>query len=315
MEKSLEKKLEWFGYEKQNYNLNLGKTYDALYKLLSGINLKNLEPLEIIDYEEMKQKTVEFYEKYFDIHDVFFVPEETFTSFFGNVKKDNVYKEKVNSVQSFIDYYKLCQEVSPFNLTVKLNEGDSMDGKLQTATLISNEGLELSGIKKIIPFRHIELGKNLTNLSICTYIHEISHSQTESIPGYAKSYFNKEVISIFLEKVSAYELDPTGNLLKHSEKRRFMDISKHIMALKFNENKNLLSESDILEAIMYIRSSLIAEKLFDMYLNERKDKHRRKYIDDIQDVFDAKITVEDFIDKRKVTIEQGKNLELIKRHM
>ena len=35
----------------------------------------------------------------------------------------------------------------------------------------------------------------------------------------------------------------------------------------------------------------------------------------LQDIFDGKQTVEDFIDKNKVTIEQGKNLELIRRHI
>lgn len=65
--------------------------------------------------------------------------------------------------------------------------------------VISNEDYvnnTLSSEKRIIPFFKVLMGRDLTN-----------------------SILNKEVISIFLEKIAALELDPTGELLKISERR------------------------------------------------------------------------------------------------
>ena len=65
--------------------------------------------------------------------------------------------------------------------------------------VISNEDYvnnTLSSEKRIIPFFKVLMGRDLTNIIL-----------------------NKEVISIFLEKIAALELDPTGELLKISERR------------------------------------------------------------------------------------------------
>ena len=314
MEKKLEQKLEWLCYENQNYNLKIGKNFDIITKFISSLKLDDLKPLEIISIDYMKEKTVEFYAKYFNLHDVFLVSPECYDNYFGTMGVNN-YKNKTTTVDSFAEYYKMCYEVSPFDIPIKLVDGHSMIGEIQKGLIMSNEALELTGMKKIIPFRHIELGKELTPLSSCTYAHEIAHSQLESNPGFVKNYLNKEVISVFIEKVSALELDPSGEMLKFSERIRFVDIATKISELNLDEKFKVLTEEQKLENIMYIRSALLAEKLFDMYINERKDKHRRRYIYDIQDIFDGKQTVEDFIDKNKVTIEQGKNLELIRRHI
>lgn len=315
MEKKLEQKLEWLGYENQNYNLKIGKNFDIITKVISSLKLDDLKPLEIISIDYMKEKTVEFYAKYFNLHDVFYVSPECYDKYFGTTGVNKNYKNKITTIDSFAEYYKMCDEVSPFDIPIKLVDGHSMVGEIKKGLIMSNEALQLAGMKKIIPFINIELGKELTLLSSCTYAHEIAHSQLESNPGSVKNYLNKEVITVFLEKVSALELDPSGEMLKFSERRRFIDIAQKISEINLDGKFKVLTEEQKLENIMYIRSALLAEKLFDMYINERKDKHRRRYIYDIQDIFDGKQTVEDFIDKNKVTIEQGKNLELIRRHI
>lgn len=66
---------------------------------------------------------------------------------------------------------------------------------------------------------------------------------------------------------------------------------------------------------MYVKSILFAEKLFDMYLNERKQKNKDKYFYGIQDVFDGKITVEDMIRNRNITTANSQDLGMLKRHL
>jgi hypothetical protein len=54
-----------------------------------------------------------------------------------------------------------------------------------------------------------------------------------------------------------------------------------------------LDDETRLTSSIYIQSTLLAEKLFDLYINERKQKKKDSYIYNIQDVFDGKITVEE----------------------
>lgn len=120
--------------------------------------------------------------------------------------------------------------------------------------VISNEDYvnnTLSSEKRIIPFFKVLMGRDLTN-----------------------SILNKEVISIFLEKIAALELDPTGELLKISERRWFTDLLDTFRLLKLNEFTHTLSPEELLNNSIYIHSTLLAEKLFDLYLEERKQKKR-----------------------------------------
>lgn len=172
---------------------------------------------------------------------------------------------------------------------------------------------ELESDNRKVYFSHINLGKQLTELSAGTLVHEIAHSQQEQNIGYAEDCLNKEIISIFLEKVVALEMDPTGELLRISELTRFNDVLGHYYRL--SSNKGLLSEEIYIEDLMYIKSTFYAEKLFDMYLNERKQKNKDKYFYQIQDVFDGKITVEELIQSRNITPAKTQDLSLLKRHI
>lgn len=66
---------------------------------------------------------------------------------------------------------------------------------------------------------------------------------------------------------------------------------------------------------MYVKSILLAVKLFDMYMSERKEKNRDKYMDDINAIIDGKMTVEEMINKRRVTIAQCQDYGLFLRHI
>jgi hypothetical protein len=82
------------------------------------------------------------------------------------------------------------------------------------------------------------------------------------------------------------------------------------LAMKFNVTKE-----QILEAQMYIQSTLYATKLFDEYQKARKPKDKQRIIDGIQAVFDGRITVEEMLSGRGISYGQIKDTSLIRRHI
>ena len=108
-------------------------------------------------------------------------------------------------------------------------------------------------------------------------------------------------------------MEPSGNLLKLSERTRLADLLNGYASLLTNPKS--ITELQKINNLMYIKSTLYAEKLFDLYLNERKQKNRDKYFMGIQDVFDGKITGEDMVRSKNITTANSQDLGMLKRHL
>ena len=299
----LNEKHLYLGYKKANYvNENIINQIIPVLKDLNyfDITKNELSSLESISIKEIKAKALEFYNKYFNIHDVYHVEL--------NQIKDNHFNiaNSKDIFEAYKKYYSLFKEVSPFDIPIQIVDGHSMIGQIQKPLIII-PGYDLINKRKV-PFSSIQLGTKLTTLSTATYIHEISHTQQESNIGYTDNYLNKEVISIFLEKIAALELDESLELLKKQERARFSHVFAEIIKLKTN-----LPDSD--ESSVYVYSALLAEKLFDNYLKERKQKNKDKYFYGIQDIFDGKIKIEEFLSNQDVSINKACNTEIIKKHI
>ena len=221
-----ETKMDYLGYDKKVGKINVRKGYEPLIRLLGQLNSNQVMALAPVSLEEAKKEAVAFYSKYFSVHDIKKVLMEDLR---GIQKK--VQLGDITGIEAYKQYFQLLKEVSPFDLPVKLVEGHSMIGEIKKALMIIPKEFIPENTGVMIPFVNIELGKELDELSSSTYVHEIAHTQQESHPGYAKSYLNKEVISIFLEKLSALEKDPTGKLLLMSERKRFLYLANVISTL------------------------------------------------------------------------------------
>lgn len=302
--------LEYLGYKDYDTNIVFGNGYNSIQTLLNSISMPDMKKLSTIPLYEVKLMAIAFFEKYFDIHDVKFSNISVAQSIY-----DKASKKQISELQAYREYFSLLEEVNPFDLPIELVEGHSMVGNVKKPLFTIPKKYVPSDIGIMVPFSHIELGKQLTILSPSTYIHEIAHTQQESHPGYAESFLHKEVISIFLEKVSALENDKTGDALKCSERMRFLDLARVINILTLDGKVIHLDEKERMENLMYLHSTLLAEKLFDLYLYERRQSNKDKYFYDIQDVFDGKKTVEEMLKRRNITISQARDLSLIKRHM
>lgn len=305
-----ELKRQMLGYKK-NITYTPGKTNGLISSIESTISI--LPPIASPDekplsVEEIITKSKAFYNKYFTVHNIKHLTVEKIIQEQQNILAST-------GAETAMKYNSLLTTINPFDLPIELTPGHSMIGEIQKPLILvpSQDFYDLVQI----PFSSIILGNQLTRLSIATHAHEIAHSQTEGIKGYAEDYLNKEVISLFIEKLTASELDPTGKLLRLSERNRFRYISElrtllinPELAMRFGATKE-----QILDAQMYIQSTLYATKLFDEYQKVRKPKDKQKIIDGIQNVFDGKITVEELLKNRGITYGQIKDTSLIRRHI
>lgn len=115
-----------------------------------------------------------------------------------------------------------------------------------------------------------------------------------------------------MDKMTIKEFKDKSNI-EIIERIRFNDLLTYYKVLMIPQK--IVGVEKIIDSLMYMKSTLIAEKLFDMYLSERKEKNRDKYMDDINAIINGKMTVEEMISKRRVTIAQCQDYGLFLRHM
>ena len=301
-------KLDYLGYKGINLDRISLKTFRNFISVMPKKNeesFASLLNLPTLSLEEIRELTKRFCQKYFSLSDISYVSLDQIKSNMEFISASRSTSELYDRVNS------LLVKINPLDLPINFVDGHSMVGEIQKPILITP--IEAKGDNRQVYFSHINLGKQLTQLSAATLIHEIAHYQQEQNIGYAEDYLNKEIISIFLEKVAALEMDPTGELLRISELTRFNYTLYHYYSLSLK--KGIISGEKDAKDLLYIKSTFYAEKLFDMYLNERKQKNKDKYFYQIQDVFDGKIMVEDLIRSRNITPAQTQDLSLLRRHI
>lgn len=298
------------GINLERFNVNQLRNLKQILQMASNmpeyarIN-SDMASLPSLSLEEIKNKTKEFCLKYFNLHDINFTTMDSIRKIVNQIpitaKPEEAYRI-INSVM---------EKKSPLDLEVRLTNGHAMSGKIvKPIPLIENM---INDDNREMCFSHIEIGAQLNPLSVGTLVHEVTHAEQEQNIGYAEDYLNKEIISIFLEKVNAMEMDPSGNLLKLSERARLTDLLVRYSTLLLKPNS--VTELQKIDNLMYIKSILNAEKLFDMYINERKQKNKDKYFTMIQDVFDGKITVEDMLRIKNITTNNSQDFGMLKRHL
>lgn len=294
---------EILGYKKNYRPMQVGAEFAEVESIIKDLVLPSKVNRPSMNLKKVQTGAKKIVEKFFTIHKVPFISVKTVQSNQMNLMHSRTGAEVAQKFNS------LCRTISPYEIPVNLIKGHSMVGETQKPIIVA----QLPGFKENvkIPYSEVLLGDNLTDLSIATYVHELGHILTESIPGYATDFYNKEVISIFLEKLAALELDSTGTLLKISERMRFAHLYQMIKSLK---KQSTLGFEQSLANSVYVNSTLLATCLFDKYQNGTLEE-QKDIISSIQQVFDGQITVEDLLTAQGITLDQSKNPELIKKHI
>lgn len=176
--------------------------------------------------------------------------------------------------------------------------------------------LEVVPIDKTrILFKAIAIGDTISELSSASYIHEVTHTQIDSIKNSIKNYYNQEVISIFLELVFSHLVSEDERLLRVEEANRIFELDElSKQQIEFSSNRLELSREDQIENSKYIQSDFIALNLFSKYYFGNTAL-RKEMLKDIQSIFNSLITVEDYLDKYEVSYENSKDKEKIKKYI
>ena len=310
---SLDDKVKYIGYKSDNLERfrprilkPVEKELKQYHNLGKNSALIEISNLPMINLSEVKSLAKKFYEKYFSLNKVnILLPQKLSQKKYEYIISSSNVEEFYNRLNSEI------KKVDPFNMDIALMKGHSINGYAKKEFMIPKYNF-LKPNRKVY-FSEIGLGDMLTPLSGATLVHEIAHTQMEQNIGYAQDYLNSEVINIFLEKIAALEIDKTGDLLKIQEKFRMEYLSKLYFDI-CNLGSSMTREQRIAN-LVYIKSILIANKMFDMYLNEKRIESKDKYIYDIQDIFGGKKTVEDVIGSRNLTIEKCVDSKIFKKYL
>lgn len=244
--------------------------------IITASNIGKLEVNQIVSkihrmqIEDALRDTRQFFASFYKLHDVPSLRYLLNTRFLKFVKR---------------------QKVSPFALPVipKTVTDEAFYGGLIT---------ELSkDTYPPISFIGIELSSLVTELTSCSYTHEITHAEVDSVNGAISSYYNSEVLSVFIELQIAELLAKGEKILRTEDKRRIYEIETLARELKEYHQKRLLkSEDDALIDSKYVISDVRAYNLFSEYYYGSAST-KEYIISRIQSIFDGNYTVEELLNE------------------
>ena len=135
------------------------------------------------------------------------------------------------------------------------------------------------------------------------YVHEMSHALINRHKGNIINLLNNEAFSIFMEKVAALDLEPSGEFLDFKILKRILQIKRCLLEKELLECKKDDFEKLIREEA-YILSALNATALFDTYL-KGKAKLRKEIDNALGDVISGDEILENVFDYYEATPEKG----------
>ena len=205
-------------------------------------------------------------------------------------------------------YNSVGNNIDPFDLPVKFVNEPYYYGNVSLLTNLSEDESFLKNMKLF--FKSIELGNRTNEMSSVCYVHEIVHTQIESLKGIVKEYYNSEILSIFLELV--YASSKSEELFKETLKNRI-----NMFLIEFQSLFNYLVNNVCLEetpkwhnviACKYIVSTLKAFNLYDMYSKEN-EFGKSNIIWSVQKVFSGIITLENMLNELGITYQNSLDAE------
>lgn len=193
--------------------------------------------------------------------------------------------------------------VDPFELPVRFVNEPYYYGNVSLCTNISDDSEFLKHMKLF--FKSIELGNKTNDMTGVCYVHEIIHTQLESVKGIVRDYYNSELLSIFMELVYAHENGVV--LLRETLKNRI-----NMFLTEFHSLYNFLSSKEINEdglwhnviACKYIVSTVKAFHLFcNYYVGDEIEKNNILW--EIQSVISGKKSLEEVLDILGITYQNS----------
>lgn len=277
---NLQSKFKILGYEEGNELLHIDDNLIEIANLFKNTSHKVKEKFWLCSKKRIVDTTKELLNDSFVLHDVKYITDDVTASMAFLLQNKLIdYDTLLNR------FYVSSIMMSPFDLPIKYGN----DARLNR--VLFKDGAYFSSIS---------LTKSNSEMILLEYIHELTHTQIDSHFGIVKNYLNREVLSIFLEKLFAFNIDKDGRLIKSLNYVRFRDVAK---CIKF-QNEDI-SDKFKLEAGIYIVSTLKAENLYNVYLNSN-NSIKKEILRDIQLVFDGMYGLEELLEKYDVSYDNSK---------
>lgn len=200
----------------------------------------------------------------------------------------------------------LVKSIDLFEIPVTYSNNDY----IRTVDYLENN---IHILKKLpVCFDRIFFSSNLDVAQICTQIHEYLHVLTLRHKGSINNYYHSEILSVFMELVSAEKLG--DEVLTHVESKKFSELLNSCQILNEGvfidksglENRNLNRERNL-----HIIGILLAEALFDLYLSG----NRKGVLKDVQTILNGKGVLEDLLDDYQINFENSSVPEAIEKRI
>ena len=188
---------------------------------------------------------------------------------------------------------------SPFDVMV------NFDFK-HTGGLCYTNRAQINGVDRRISYL-ITLKEQPNLITIPIYAHELTHTQVDKNVETLENFFNKEVLSIFIEKVCSYH---TGEFMfSEMELFRLCDLRYCLDRYLNYKDKKM---SDRYKNRTYVDGTLKASHLFDIYYNGN-EYLRKEILKDVGKVFNEEMTVENLLHQYGIYLNSSKDIKYLKR--
>ncbi len=300
--KTLTRYLGYEGVNLDNFNVTQLSNIRSFVKMYLDRNRyygvqDRIDSRPYMSLEEAKSLAEEFYKKHISLHPILVIDDKDVSRL----------KDELRFTTSGAEFYdrvnQVLKSVDQKDLKIVQDDIDHFKDNRLVKKLLICPGEELNEDRKIY-FSEIIVSNKNSDILAQTLVHEWAHAQVESNIGYTKDYLNREIIPILMELIYTYENNPEA-----------YDLLLTIRGLDvLDKYRSILNNSIDVKDWMYLKSTLYALKLFDLYVRENKQKNKDKFMYEVEDIMNGKEQLEDLLAHKSVTPAKAADLSLLKRY-
>ena len=254
---------------------------------------------KVISAKTMKTKASTFYRSLYDVHKVALLNSK-FQLLRLKLIIDLPFK-----YETMIDKYnhEIPKFIDPFDIPIVYKNNFIDGGSICSQEFFLRMNYPTYVFQDINPsFTKIILDENTNEMSVPLYIHEITHSQVDSIKGSVENFYHEELLSIFNELLYAYN-DSEDLFKKMLAMRIRHTIQQYVDIILYQQGtmpRPDYTSDDQYHNMKYMISALKAFNLLYLYINSSSQED---FIKEINDVLEGNIKLEELLDNKKITAD------------
>ena len=252
-----------------------------------------------ISSKDMEEEARRFLSTLIELHNVKQVNERDLVKkiepqafLFGNVF------EEIRRVMDEIE------PISPYDIPVLYDVNNEYSGRTD---YVRHNGGSLQRLREsdvLVDSIHLPRSKNGFTPSL--YVRELIDTQVKTSKGSIKDFNNDYVASNFFEYLSTGDDRLKNRIYKYIILTSISDHIEYLRSVKTYKDQELLKEHAE-KSSATVSSGLKTFNLIEVF-NDSDILGRRAILDDMQDVFDAKVSMDDILKKHDISMETGQKV-------